>query len=107
MNRKQRIEEELAVAMDLIHLEVLDESHGHNVPPGAESHFKVVAVSESFCGLSRIEKHRRVNGVLSKEFERGLHALSIHAYSPEDWTKRQAEVPLSPPCAGGEAEGRA
>ena len=50
MKRVERIEVALSEALALTHLEVLDESSGHNVPEGAESHFKVVAVSESFVG---------------------------------------------------------
>ena len=30
------------------HLEVINESHMHNVPEGSESHFKVVIVSDAF-----------------------------------------------------------
>ena len=48
MKRVERIEAALAQALDLTHLEVFDESSGHNVPEGAESHFKVVAVSDAF-----------------------------------------------------------
>ena len=31
-------------------LEVINESHQHNVPEGSESHFKVVIVSQQFIG---------------------------------------------------------
>ncbi len=34
--------------MDLLHLEVENESPNHNVEPGSESHFKVVVVSDEF-----------------------------------------------------------
>uniref|UniRef100_T1JF53 Uncharacterized protein n=1 Tax=Strigamia maritima TaxID=126957 RepID=T1JF53_STRMM len=37
------------------HLEVLNESYMHNVPKGAETHFKVIVVSEKFENLPLIK----------------------------------------------------
>ncbi|MCP5181632.1 MAG: BolA/IbaG family iron-sulfur metabolism protein [Pseudomonadales bacterium] len=101
MNRAQRIESTLAQALPLAHLEVADESSGHNVPAGAESHFKVVLVSDDFEGQGRVARHRRVNGLLAEEFAAGMHALAVHTYTPAEWVKRHGAAPLSPPCAGG------
>lgn len=36
-------------------LEIINESYMHNVPKGAETHFKVVVVSEQFEGLPLIQ----------------------------------------------------
>ena len=33
-----------------IHLDVVNESHKHNVPKGSESHFNVLVVSDAFEG---------------------------------------------------------
>lgn len=38
-----------------IHLEVINESYMHNVPKGAETHFKVLIVSEKFENLALIK----------------------------------------------------
>ena len=93
MSRLQRIESFLDQGIVLLHLDVIDESHGHNVPDGSESHFKVVAVSGEFEGLSRI------NSLLQSEFDSGMHALAIHAFTESEWKVRFGEAPLSPPCA--------
>ena len=77
MSRRERIEAALVQGLALQHLEVADESHGHNVPAGAESHFKVVAVSEQFAGKRSLQRHRQVNELLADEFSRGMHALAI------------------------------
>lgn len=37
------------------HLEIINESFMHNVPPGSETHFKVLVVSEAFDGLPLIK----------------------------------------------------
>ena len=35
--------------------EVINESSGHNVPAGSESHFKVVVVSEAFAAQKLLQ----------------------------------------------------
>jgi BolA protein len=102
MNRKTRIEQALTDALSPLHLEVSDESHMHNVPVGAESHFKVMLVSERFAGERLIARHRLINGLLRGEFDGGLHALAIHAWTPEEWfEKGGGSAPASPQCLGG------
>jgi BolA protein len=69
-------------------LTVTDESkqhHGHaGWREGGETHFRLHIVSEAFSGKSRVERHRLVNEVLKGAFDRGLHALAIHAKAPEE-----------------------
>ena len=101
MDRAQRIESTLADALPLKHLEVVNESGGHHVPAGSETHFKVVLVTDAFDGTSRLARHRQVNALLLPEFGLGLHALAIHAYTEGEWRARHGQAPLSPPCAGG------
>ncbi|MCU7948134.1 MAG: BolA/IbaG family iron-sulfur metabolism protein [Candidatus Thiodiazotropha sp. (ex Cardiolucina cf. quadrata)] len=45
---QKTIQQKLQSAFSPLHLEVINESHMHSVPEGAESHFKVVVVSEAF-----------------------------------------------------------
>ena len=99
--RLQRIEQSLAAALTLSYLDVTDESSGHNVPDGAESHFKVTAVAAVFADESRIARHRRVNGLLQGEFDAGMHACALHLYSDAEWQQRSNTAPQSPACAGG------
>ncbi|VFS52224.1 transcriptional regulator BolA [Budvicia aquatica] len=44
---RDRVEKKLIDALSPTYIEVVDESHQHSVPVGAESHFKVVISSES------------------------------------------------------------
>ena len=97
--RRERIEQALSDSLELKHLEVLDESGNHAVPDGAESHFKVVAVADTFDGQTRIARHRAVNALLSSEFDAGMHALALHTYTEDEWRRRFGEAPMSPPCA--------
>lgn len=101
MSVAERIESKLASGLDLAHLEVVNESGGHNVPAGSESHFKVVLVAEAFGGERLLTRHRRVNALLREELANDIHALAIHAYTPDEWRERFGAAPLSPPCLGG------
>lgn len=98
---QQRIETALTNSFELAHLVVANESAGHNVPPGSESHFKVVLVSGAFEGQSRVQRHRMVNRLLAEELAGPVHALSVHAYTMPEWQARNGDAPLSPPCRGG------
>jgi len=82
-------------------LQVVNESHMHNVPRGAETHFKVLVVSPAFQGLPLIQRHRKVNAVLAQELAGGVHALSIVAKTPQEWEKSCGGVEPSPACRGG------
>ena len=101
MNRQTTIETLLTQSLTPLHLEVLDESHMHAVPVGAQSHFRVLVVSDQFEGEGALARHRRVNGLLREEFGRGLHALALHAWTPPEWFERGGAVPQSPLCQGG------
>lgn len=100
MSRKARIEQALTTTLEPQHLWVEDESHMHNVPEGAESHFKVTVVSRQFDSMNRVGRHRVVNKLLGEEFAGGLHALALHTYSIGEWAA-QVGSPDSPPCLGG------
>ncbi len=85
-------------------LQVLNESHMHS-GPATESHFKVVVVSSSFEGQSLVKRHRAVNSAAKEQLDAGLHALSIVALTPSQWTGRGGSVPASPDCGGGGKHG--
>ncbi|CAH1794209.1 unnamed protein product [Owenia fusiformis] len=83
-----------------VHLDVINESFMHSVPKGSESHFKVIVVSNKFDKVPLIKRHRLVNDVLKEELQSSIHALSIFAKTPAQWSTSQT-VSKSPPCQGG------
>ena len=101
MKVQKTIEEKLSEACQPEHLEVINESGMHNVPPGSESHFKLIVVSEKFVGKMLIARHREINKILEEELAGGVHALSIHALTPEEWSNKNGSVAASPKCHGG------
>ncbi|MCH8090893.1 MAG: BolA/IbaG family iron-sulfur metabolism protein [Proteobacteria bacterium] len=101
MSMRQNIETKIVAELSPEHLEVIDESHMHSVPPGAESHFKLIIVSGMFAGEPLIRRHQRVNSILAAELNGGLHALSLRTLTAEEWQKKGGETVASPPCLGG------
>jgi stress-induced morphogen len=95
-----RIETKLKDSLDPSHLEVINESHMHNVPKGSETHFKVVVVSDRFEGVSSVKRHQLVYGALAEEMRSGVHALAITSRSPTEWAT-SPEANASPKCLGG------
>lgn len=100
MSMQQTIIEKLTEALSPEHLEVINESHMHNVPEGSESHFKVVVVSDAFRDKMLIARHRLVNKALEHELANGIHALALHTMTMEEWFEK-GNAPASPPCLGG------
>ena len=101
MSRKNRIEELVNNEFAPIYLNVEDESTKHHVPEGAQTHFKITVVTSHFEDLTPIARHRLLNHQLRKEFDLGLHALSMHLLTPEEWKKKNETVLKSPACRDG------
>lgn len=97
---KETIEAKLTETLRPIHLDVINESHQHNVPRDSETHFKVVIASAVFDGKNPVARHREVYRILDAELKGGVHALSVQAFSPSEWERNSAAHP-SPPCLGG------
>ncbi|MES9843848.1 MAG: BolA/IbaG family iron-sulfur metabolism protein [Candidatus Sedimenticola sp. PURPLELP] len=101
---QKTIEQKIQDALKPMHLEVIDESHMHNVPEDAQSHFKVIVVSDQFEGKNLLARHRLVNGLIKQEFDQGLHALALHTMTPQEWFDKGGVAPSSPECLGGGAK---
>ena len=101
MKAQTRITEKLRNGLAPIHLEVINESSNHNVPPGSETHFKLIVASSSFDGKSLVERHRQVYSLLADELsQKKVHALAIHTFTPAEWEKEKT-ASKSPECLGG------
>lgn len=101
MEIQANIESILESELRLQHLEVINESSGHNVPRGSETHFKLVLVSSDFDNMPLLARHRRVYELLDEVLKGGVHALAIHAMTEQEWREKHGDIPLSPPCFGG------
>jgi BolA protein len=103
MSVQENIERKIAEGLEVLHLEVINESSQHNVPPGSESHFKVVVVSNDFLEKNLLAQHRMVYKLLGSELQNQVHALALHTYTEQGWRESQGTTPMSPPCLGGKS----
>lgn len=101
MNIKNSIETKLQ-SLQPQFLEVVNESHQHNVPAGSESHFKVTVVSDAFQGKMLLARHRMVNKILADELAQSIHALVLHTMTMDEWFEKSGTRNDSPPCLGGQ-----
>jgi BolA protein len=55
---------------------------------GHETHFTIIIVSYAFVDIPRIQRHRMIYELLKEEFDQGLHAVAIKAYTPQEAENR-------------------
>ena len=86
-DRKERIQGLLVAAFAPTEVLVKDQSHLHAGHAGArdgKGHFEVQIVAEAFEGSSRIQRHRMIFEVLDDMMQTDIHALSVHAFAPDE-----------------------
>ncbi len=89
MSIETLITEALQEHLDIHHMELVNESHKHHGHTGddgsGQTHFKLMVVSDDFCACSRIERQRKVYGLLEDTFSEGLHAISMNLHTVEEF----------------------
>ena len=85
----ETIRQKLEAGFAPAELAVEDDSAKHaghsGARPGGETHFSVRLVSESFAGLSRVERQRRVYAALAELMKpNGIHALALTTLTPAE-----------------------
>ncbi|WES90549.1 BolA family iron metabolism protein IbaG [Dickeya fangzhongdai] len=55
---------------------------------GDGSHFQVIVIGELFKGMSRVKQQQAIYAPLMEYIaDNRIHALSIKAYTPEEWQR--------------------
>ena len=58
---------------------------------GGEGKFEAIVISDSFADMSMVKEHQLVYATVKPQIASGeLHALSIKAFTPEEWEKQQS-----------------
>lgn len=96
----QQIESKIRARFRPVFMDIADESAMHHVGPDAQTHFKILVVSERFHGKPLLERHREIYTLLKKELQENIHALSLVTHSPEEWARTQKNIAASPQCLG-------
>jgi BolA family transcriptional regulator, general stress-responsive regulator len=81
------IETRLTAALTPVSISVRDDSAQHAGHAGASAggHYTVTIVAAAFAGKARVARHRLVYDALADAMQRGIHALAIMAYTPEEF----------------------
>ncbi|TAM50440.1 MAG: BolA family transcriptional regulator [Paraburkholderia sp.] len=83
------IEKRLFAAFAPESVAVRDDSAQHAGHAGASAggHYSVTIVASAFAGKPRVARHRLVYDALADVMQRGIHALAITAYTPEEFSR--------------------
>lgn len=95
MKIQDALKNKIESALSPVVLTIENESHKHSSGLGAESHFKVLVVSDAFKGVSRVERQRVVFDLLAQEMK-VIHALSLRLLTLEESAKDSVFV--TPNC---------
>lgn len=87
MNRSETIRAQLAVLEPSL-VEIEDDSARHAGHAGASGggHFRLTIVSSRFAGCRTLERQRMVYDALASLLKREIHALSIIAKTPDEYS---------------------
>lgn len=58
---------------------------------GGEGKYEALVISPAFEGSSPVKRHQMVYATVNRYIQSGeLHALTIKAYTPDQWAKKNA-----------------
>ena len=87
-NMTSRLRAKLEAALSPLALDIDDESAKHaghaGAREGGETHYRIRIVSESFTGLSRVQRQRKVYAAVAEELAERVHALSLVTLTPDE-----------------------
>jgi len=52
------------------------------------THYEATVISSSFAGKRALQRHQLVYGALGSLIGDEIHALSIRAFTPQEWAER-------------------
>jgi len=70
-------------------VEIINESHLHaghqeSFDGSGETHLRIKVVAEVFEGMSRVNRQRMINELVSQEIAEGLHAIAMETKAPSE-----------------------
>jgi len=83
------IEEKIRDSIDVIDINIIDESAKHADHYFASSstlpsHIKLILISDGFIGMSVLKRHKLIYELLKGEIEL-IHAISLHLYTQDEY----------------------
>ncbi|MFN3919277.1 MAG: BolA family protein [Methylohalobius sp.] len=89
-DRIRKIEDRLRQILSPTYLELIDASAAHagHAQAGGAGHFYLTIVSFAFAGKTLVQRHQMVYQALSDLMQGQIHALSIRAYTPDEYSNK-------------------
>lgn len=89
-DRVRTIEDRLRQILSPTYLELIDASAAHagHAQAGGAGHFYLTIVSPAFAGKNLVQRHQMVYQALSDLMPGQIHALSIRAYTPDEYSTK-------------------
>lgn len=85
---EQKIKAAISDGIDAFEIQVINDSHKHSGHAGddgsGQTHFTLRVVSDEFSGCSRMQRQRKINCLIGKLFEEGLHAIQMELCTLEE-----------------------
>ena len=57
-------------------------------------HIQVIAIDSCFSNMNRVQRSRHVFSIMN-DFLVGIHAISVRAYTPQEWKRKKSSFSLS------------
>ena len=95
MSKQQELLERIQAEFQPHFVTVENESHMHSSGRGADSHFKLVIVSDVFEGMRKVQRHQKLYQLFADDLKNG-----IHLYTKSEWESLGEAFPKSPNCLG-------
>lgn len=73
------------LAPSSLHLENESAQHAGHAGAKEGGHYRLTIVSDKFNGLNAVARHRLIYGSLGDLMQKGIHALAISAYTPDEF----------------------
>ncbi|BAO86325.1 MULTISPECIES: BolA family protein [Caballeronia] len=77
-----------ALTPQSVHIDDDSAAHAGHAGAASGSHYTVTIVADCFAGRARVARHRLVYDALAEELRRGVHALAIRAYTPQEFAEQ-------------------
>ena len=100
MSKQQELLERIQAEFQPHFATVENEGHMHSSGRGADSHFKLVIVSDTFEGMRKVQRHQTLYQLFADDLKNGIHALALHLYTKSEWESLGEAFPKSPNCLG-------
>ena len=77
------------LSLEYFELDNQSAQHAGHYTGDGETHWRVLLVANEFQGLSRVQRHQKINELVKHEFENGLHALTLQLFDLEEWALKK------------------